>query len=313
MNATKQLGVNRLPSTLVFHGASGGDRNVPPNNNGPIDVEWAEVVPEETVPTKSNAGRIIGALWNIGNYWLRVAILIVAFWPIFAAFAALSGSPTFTAVVTMLPLVAGVLILLLAFDPLFLVALGTFGLGRKVLATLAMIVGTELAMGVFLSLVPFGKDPGLIFPALLVMMAIIFFLLSGVKGKIVSVLGAILVVIAVTMFMGGREEVARKVASTTNSTAGSVSGYVLDVGPRDEKEIKIPILQWILLEPDKNIIIRRPDGESFMETPGRKLYRFNKETGKYDMAVSSFGNNVSKIYVRSTADVARIEVSFMRM
>lgn len=105
--------------------------------------------------------------------------------------------------------------------------------------------------------------------------------------------------------------------STSASSAASVApgaSYVLDFGPKDEKEVKIPILHWVLLDPSKNIIIRRPDGELFLETPGRKLYQLNKKTREYDMEVASFGSNVSKVYLRATAaDVVRVEVSFVRM
>ncbi|OGZ00321.1 MAG: hypothetical protein A3B13_01170 [Candidatus Liptonbacteria bacterium RIFCSPLOWO2_01_FULL_45_15] len=92
----------------------------------------------------------------------------------------------------------------------------------------------------------------------------------------------------------------------------SATTQVLNVGPKDEAEVKIPLMQLVAFAPDKNIIIRRPDNEFFLKTPTGELYQYNKKTGKYDEGVSAFGYNVPKVYIRSAGGIARVEISFAR-
>lgn len=165
-----------------------------------------------------NSWRIISALWGIGNFWLRFAIALIAFWPIIITIAAFIGWPALTATVTLLPLVALIIGLLTAFDPMVLAVLGTFGGGRKALAMIAMIIGSELAVGIFFSAVPVANDRGLIPLALVTMLAIVFFMLSGVNGKIISALVIVLTAIAVISFIGGRGEVSKAVSAATTTS-----------------------------------------------------------------------------------------------
>ncbi len=77
-------------------------------------------------------------------------------------------------------------------------------------------------------------------------------------------------------------------------------------------EVKIPILHYVMFEFEKgNIIIRRPDGEFFIQTPERRYDQYNKKTGKYDTEVPNFGFNVARVYLRSTEGVIRVERSFV--
>ncbi|MDP3948663.1 MAG: hypothetical protein Q8Q17_01800 [bacterium] len=102
-------------------------------------------------------------------------------------------------------------------------------------------------------------------------------------------------------------------ASNSGSGTSAAATQVLNVGPIDEVEVKIPLLYLIAFVPDKNIIIRRPtDNEFFLKTPAGELHRYNKKTGKYDEGVSTFGYNVSRVYIRSAEGMARVEVSFAR-
>lgn len=176
-------------------------------------------------------------LWYAGNYWVRWAILILAFWPICIAVVAPIGSQGFTATVALLPLLPIVLGLIAVFDPLVIAAVGNFALGRKVLTVLATIIGAELAVGVFFSAVPVANDRGLIPLALLVMIAIVFFVLSGIKGKMVSLLIMVLVGIAAIMFVGGRD----KVSSKINALASEGRTYAV-TAERETKSLRERLL-----------------------------------------------------------------------
>jgi len=135
----------------------------------------------------------------------------------------------------------------------------------------------------------------------------------GVAKPMFSLGGtAMVVAIAVALLCAG--VAAYRLPSLGSSAGvGGIDAYrMLNVGPTDEVEVKIPILHWVMFEPDKNIIVRRPDGEFFLETPDRRLYQFNKKTGKYDTEVPNFGTNVSKVYLRSAGGIAQVERSFVR-
>lgn len=248
-------------------------------------------------------------LWGVGNFWLRVAILIVASWPVFAAFAAFSASPAFTAAVALLPLFAGVLVLLLAFDPLFLAALGTFGFGRSVLAVLGTIIGAELAIGVFFSLVPFGRDPQLVIPALLVMAALAFFFVSGVKGRVVTVLMMVLMGITAVLFLGGRGEVERKLSSfaQASATAPGVQRYA--AGEQDEVEIRIPPRFWGNVCTDKQVFVRVDGGNFRLDPPCQVMAR--DAAGNWNAAATMGDNTSGLLYVKAVPGqkMAQVTVS----
>ncbi len=166
-----------------------------------------------------NSWVITRDLWYAGNYWARWTILTLVLWPILITITALTGWQFAIATVALLPLLAIVFGIIAALDPLVIAAIGTSASGRKILMSLAMIIGVELAVGVFFSAVPVANDRGLIPLALLTMVAIVFFMLSGMKGKLVTVLVAVLVGIAAVMFMGGREEIVKKANASVSAKA----------------------------------------------------------------------------------------------
>ncbi len=147
-----------------------------------------------------NAWNTVRNLWYAGNYWVRWAILIAALWPIAIAVAALTGWTFLTAVIALIPFVAIVFGLIATFDPLVIAAAGTSASGRKILTAAAAIIGAELAVGVFFSVVPVANNPGLIPLTLLTMVALVFLALSGTKGRAVAMLTLVLIGITAMFF-----------------------------------------------------------------------------------------------------------------
>jgi len=149
------------------------------------------------------------ALWKTGNRWCRWAIAVSVFWPIVLVAVALTGLPLLISLLALLPVLAIMLSLLAAIDPLVVAIVGAFGTGRTVLRTIATVIGTELVIGVYFSIIPVWNDRGLI-PVLILVMVAIGFLSIGIKGKVVkttiSILAVIAVVITAIFVLGGREK-----------------------------------------------------------------------------------------------------------
>lgn len=79
----------------------------------------------------------IGKLWHRGGIWARLAIVIIALWPVLITFAAFIGWSFLTAIVALLPLAAIVFGLIALIDPLVIAVIGT--VWPKFLKTSALI------------------------------------------------------------------------------------------------------------------------------------------------------------------------------
>lgn len=145
----------------------------------------------------------IGKLWHRGGIWARLAIVIIALWPVLITFAAFIGWSFLTAIVALLPLAAIVFGLIALIDPLVIAVIGT--VWPKFLKTSALIIGTELAIGVYFSAVPVENERGLIPLALLLLLAIIFLVL-GQKMKIIASILIILFLSLTLIFIFGRDK-----------------------------------------------------------------------------------------------------------
>lgn len=170
-------------------------------------------------------------LWDTGNHYIRLAIVLVLGWPIAMTLAVLAGVNGDAAVALAL-LPAGSLILLLLVIPpmlpVLLVALperpfdGVRFLDRvrfpsrtqrlrgfkRTLQFLMLVAGIELAVGIYLAGVPVSNDPGLIL--WLLAFAVVFVLLwfGGVRHKWLTRAFAItFLAITAIFFLGGRQEV----------------------------------------------------------------------------------------------------------
>jgi hypothetical protein len=226
----------------------------------------------------------IRRLWSVGNYWARLAIIIVASWPLIIALTALIGWPALTVTVALLPLIAVVFGLIglnprhprrrLRGQPLVIAAIGA--VWPRFLRTLALIIGTELAIGAYFAAVPVANDRGLIPLALLLLLAIIFLALSGWRGRVMSALVVVFIVLTAIFLLGGREktkERARRAVEWVKPKppAPVRTSRILEV---DRQWLTVPLPEYQefdFLPLDAPILIRRVDGETFERRPDGTL------------------------------------------
>jgi hypothetical protein len=171
-----------------------------------------------------DVGRAIGTLLGIiretvrrGTHWarllIRVAVGIVLLWPVLVIGAALSIPDRFystaTAIVALLPLVAVLSFLFACTDPLIWAAIAALPQGRRTIVPLAAIVGTELALGVYFSVVPVWRDRALVPLLVLTALALVFLRLGGIKNRLVAgILFLLILVITAIFLLGGRNKLA---------------------------------------------------------------------------------------------------------
>lgn len=149
-------------------------------------------------------------LWDTGNFWARIAIVVLLGWPVAILLTAAIGIQALTAIVALLPFFVIFLLLFAIIDPLVWAVVAQFKQGRIGLKWLGAIIGIELTLGVLFSTVPVGNDRKLLPLLALTTLALIFiqFWPSAKWKRVVGViLGGIILVIAIIMFRGGREKI----------------------------------------------------------------------------------------------------------
>ena len=194
--------------------------------------------------------------------------------------------------------------------------------GQRYVRSVAVILFAELMFALGLLVVPFHNNYGAIPAFLLTGTAVVLagLLWGGVVGprffRAVAVVALILV--TASFFL---PQTSRAVSESAGNMDGAIAAAVrgesssnqktLAVGPRDEVEVRIPILHHALVEPDKDIIIRLPNGERFREDKERNLFQLRD--GGTEVKVPNLGTNVARIFIRAKEGMARVEVSFARM
>ena len=165
-------------------------------------------------------------LWDTGNFWIRLAVVLILVWPVLFTLAVLGGVRGDMAVALVLMPAGALILLLLVIPPMLLVLLATVPFPfpsrkeragpqgekreqafRKALKFLTLIAGIETAIGVYVAGVPVWNDPGLILWLLAITVVFVLLWLGGVRHKwlTLSFVVAILAITA-TFFLGGREE-----------------------------------------------------------------------------------------------------------
>jgi len=228
----------------------------------------------------------IRRLWRVGNYWARLAIIIVASWPVLITLAAFIGWPALTATVALLPLIAVVFGLIglnprhprrrLRGQPLVIAAIGAAW--PAFLRGALWIIGTELAIGAYFAAVPVANDRGLIPLALLLLLAIIFLALSGGARRVVAALVVVFVVLTAIFLLGGREktkERARRAVEWVKPKppAPVRTSRILEV---DRQWLTVPLPEYRefdFLPLDGPVLIRRVDGTVYERRPDGTLLR----------------------------------------
>jgi len=144
---------------------------------------------------------IIVAIWNTGNRWARWAIAVFISWPLMMVHFSIFF-PAFVPYVTLFPLFAIAILFIAWLDPLVVAAIATFSVGRRALRWLLAIIVVELMIGIYLSVVPIIKKPGLLPILILVVIAIAFIRLSPIKTKWVrTILYALVVIITLGFWL----------------------------------------------------------------------------------------------------------------
>ncbi len=177
-------------------------------------------------------------LWDTGSFWARLAIVLIAGWPFAITLVAFVGWPALTATVALVPLLAIAFWLFALFDPMVIAAIGI--VWPRFLKTMALVVGTELAFGVYFTIVPVTNDRALIPLALLLLLAIAFLAMSGSVKRVMSALVIAFVVLTAVFALGGRDEAKEKYkdakatvtewAKPTPTAAASAQEFRFDAG-----------------------------------------------------------------------------------
>lgn len=154
-----------------------------------------------------NALQFFHNLWRIGNFWLRLTLVVGVSGLLLIGATAAIGLPTLTAVAALFWVV--IIALMALISPGVLVAVSTVPGGRKALAAAAAFTGFALAASVYFAVVPVGSDRELVPVAITAMLAIGVLRISGFgTGRTVAAaLVLTLVALTVVWFLGGRERV----------------------------------------------------------------------------------------------------------
>ncbi len=160
---------------------------------------------------------VVKDLWEIGGRLARITILILLIWPIAMILTSLFAPQAVIALVTLLPLIGLVFVVVLNFNPLIFGAIAATPHGRTALSKLALVVGAELALGAFFSILPVANDRALLPLLLLVAIAAAFLAIGGAKKWIVWILVLATISISAIIFLGGRSAAPKKASSILSS------------------------------------------------------------------------------------------------
>ena len=160
---------------------------------------------------------VVKDLWEIGGRLARITILIFLIWPIAMILTSLFAPQAVIALVTLLPLIGLVFTAVLYFNPLIFGAIAATPYGRTALSKLALVVGAELTLGAFFSVLPISNDRALLPLLLLVAIAAVFLAIGGAKKWIVWILVLATIFISAIIFLGGRSAAPKKASSILSS------------------------------------------------------------------------------------------------
>lgn len=170
-------------------------------------------------------------LWDTGNFYIRLAIVLVLGWPVALALAVILGVKGDTAVALALMPAGALVLLLLVIPPMLSVVVMALpeqpfrhfrGLRqiqlpsriqrlralKRVLNFLTLVAGTEVVIGVYLAGVPVGNDPKLLWWLLAFTVIFATFWSRGYRRRWFRLVYLFAVLaITTTFFFGGRETV----------------------------------------------------------------------------------------------------------
>lgn len=217
--------------------------------------------------------RVLVALWNMGvtggvNAWAganiaaRWVILITVGWPVLMIVAALFGITWITAIVSFLPIIAIVILLFIWDHTAVAGVLATFNHGRAVLRGILGVLGAELAIGLYSSVVPMSNRRELI-PLLVLASAMLFIIIMSegkeVKWKAWAKRGAWVVFFAVTLsFFFPRAS--RKVWSVVDRIDAAAAGAMDGPTAPPSVTLRCGINEYIPLKKEVTLIVPPASG-----------------------------------------------------
>ena len=206
-------------------------------------------------------------LWDTGNFYIRLAIVLVLGWPVLMSFAVLAGVRGDAAVALAL-IPAGALVLLLLiippmlpvllvvvpsqpFDDVWLLRRVRFPsrverlrVLKRTLKFLTLAAGIETAIGVYIAGVPVWRDPGLILWLLAFTIVFVLAWFGGVRHKwLTRSFVIVFLVISALFFLGGRQMAAKNVSQAGQKVGQAVSSAIPSV--QVSKPVTIPSLENI--------------------------------------------------------------------
>ncbi|HEY4519159.1 MAG TPA: hypothetical protein VJK01_02280 [Candidatus Paceibacterota bacterium] len=180
--------------------------------------------------TLNELWEIFQDIWATGNRWTRIALAIIVGWPILLLVYALGNPPIWSgSLMALIPVIALFILIMTRLDPMVLAVVMAFKKGRTVLSYISTIVGIELAIGVYCTLVRIGNDPELAMLLILFLVTYIF-LAMGVKGnKFVgfakSVCVAGIIILTAIFIFGGREEIKERAEDSMQRKESAIRQY----------------------------------------------------------------------------------------
>lgn len=194
--------------------------------------------------------RFLDITWHTGNFLGRIFIVFLVGWPILLAyFAAFGGGTAFTGALAIIPFITATLAISV-FPVIDAIALAN-GKGRKIFKWIMAIVGIELVIGIYVSVVPLSNDAGLVPVLVATFAALLTIYLSGKLKRIRTLLWIFLIVLTIIFIKGGRE----KISSTANAQqtgAPAQTQYEMQNGYRIKKP-GMPLSAFTIPETSKKI------------------------------------------------------------
>ncbi len=186
---------------------------------------------------------------------------LVTVWPILVFIAALTGTPTIAALVTVLPLGAGLIYLFGTIDPVLAVLAAQDERLKKAWEHVRTIIVAELTMGAYLTFVPIKSDPTLIAQLALLALILLFSGNASWIGRAVPKLAFLLfIVLTFVLLLGGREK-AGKLWDDFPATFAWLSGETPIVLTCENGYLEAPLgTTWYLVPkmPCMTKVIHRP-------------------------------------------------------
>ena len=149
--------------------------------------------------------RFSSVVWNTGNFWGRIVILLWAGYPILVALVrVMGGGIALTASLAFMPFLT--LVIVLSIAPLISIAAAKMKWSGNIVKWTISIVGFELVIGGSFAMVPLANDWELVPILLVVIAAIVMLKISKTKTAFMPLLWVALVVLTIIFIAGGREK-----------------------------------------------------------------------------------------------------------